>query len=131
MQGVDGSRRSERSGLSSGILAGIGGNLPIVLLAAVLTVATILISPKKPFWIDELFSYYLVSAKSLATLFGAFHEELNASPFAYFGLGWLWAKAFGASELSLRLLSSFGFSIAAIMNWHDVAVTMSGRDFGC
>jgi len=117
MQGVDGSRRSARSGLSSGILSGIGGNLPIVLLAAVLTVATILISPKKPFWIDELFSYYLVSAKSFATLFGAFHEELNTSPFAYFGLGWLWAKAFGASELSLRLLSSIGFSIAAILMW--------------
>src|SRR5690349_15334622 len=95
-----------QSGLSSGILAGIGANLPILLLSAVLTVAAILISPKKPFWIDELFSYYFLSAESFETLLGAFHDKLNNSPFAYFGLGWLWGKAFGVTELSLRLLSS-------------------------
>jgi hypothetical protein len=122
-----------QSGLSSGILAGIGANLPILLLSAVLTVAAILISPKKPFWNDELFSYYLLSAESFETLLGAFHDKLNNSPFAYFGLGWLWGKAFGVTELSLRLLSSIGFSIAAILMWTVLrrAYSFWATTFGC
>jgi hypothetical protein len=35
----------------------------------------------------------------------------------YFMLGWLWAQAFGVTELSLGLFSSLGMSIACVVTW--------------
>ncbi len=95
----------------------IAESLPILLLVAVLTVAALIVSPKKPMWNDELFSYYFLSAESFATLWRGFHDKLNNTPFAYFGLGWLWAKIFGDTALSLRLFSSLTISLAAVLTW--------------
>jgi hypothetical protein len=50
-------------------------------------------------------------------MLGAFHDKLNNTPPLYFLLGWLWAKVFGSTELSLRLFSSLGMCIACAITW--------------
>ena len=82
-----------------------------------LTVSCLILSGSKTFWNDELFSYYLVSDPSFRGMLAAFADKINNSPIVYFVTGWLWAQAFGASELSLRLFSSFGVSAAALLTW--------------
>lgn len=94
----------------------IAANWPVLLLPASLAVSAYIVSAKKPFWNDELYSWHFVSS-DFHTMWAAFQEPINNSPFLYFGLGWLWAQAFGASELSLRLFSSFGFATAAMCIW--------------
>jgi hypothetical protein len=82
-----------------------------------LTIACVIVSPKKYFWNDELFSWYLVADPSFSRMWKAFGDELNNTPPLYFLLGWGWARLFGASELSLRLFSSLGFSAAVVLVW--------------
>jgi len=47
----------------------------------------------------------------------AFADKFTNVPPLYFILGWLWARAFGVTELSLRLFSSLGMSIACVITW--------------
>jgi hypothetical protein len=94
----------------------LAANWPILALTVVLTFAVVIVSPKKPFWNDELFSWYVLTA-SFDTNWRAFNDAINNTPFLYFGLGWLWVQVFGASELSLRLFSSVGISVAAFALW--------------
>jgi uncharacterized membrane protein len=87
------------------------------LAIASLIISCILISSKKFFWNDELFSYYFLADPSFTHMLGAFHDKLNNTPPLYFLLGWLWAKVFGSTELSLRLFSSLGMCIACAITW--------------
>jgi len=82
-----------------------------------LILSCVLISAKKYFVNDELLSYYLLSDKSFFHMLSAFHDKINAAPPLYFLLGWLWARIFGASELSLRLISCLGMSAALWLLW--------------
>jgi dolichyl-phosphate-mannose-protein mannosyltransferase len=66
---------------------------------------------------DELLSYYLLSDKSFLHMLSAFHDKINAAPPLYFLVGWIWARIFGASELSLRLISCIGMSAALWLVW--------------
>lgn len=50
-------------------------------------------------------------------MWAAFNDRINNTPFLYFFIGWFWTKIFGASELSLRLFSSLGFSTALCVVW--------------
>ncbi len=84
---------------------------------AMFIISCILISDKKYFWNDELYSWYFLADSSLGHMLRAFHDRINNTPVLYFLLGWLWAKIFGASELSLRLFSSFGVCIACLVTW--------------
>jgi hypothetical protein len=88
-----------------------------ILATLSLIAACIIVSSKKFFWNDELFSYYFLADSSFGHMMVAFHDKLNNTPALYFILGWLWAKVFSASELSLRLLSSLGFCIAFWIAW--------------
>ncbi|HAX78643.1 MAG TPA: hypothetical protein DCY88_23125 [Cyanobacteria bacterium UBA11372] len=87
------------------------------LAVASLLISCILVSEKKFFWNDELYSYYLLADPSFTHMLGAFHDKINNTPPLYFILGWLWARAFGATELSLRLFSSLGMCIACVTVW--------------
>src|SRR5215469_4621285 len=71
-----------------------------------LIVSCIIISAKAYFWLDELFSYYLLADHSFRHMMVAFGDKFTNVPPLYFMLGWLWARAFGVTELSLRLFSS-------------------------
>ena len=82
-----------------------------------LIAACIIGSPKKPFWNDELYSWYLVSDQSLAHMWQGFNAAINNTPGLYFITGWIWSQAFGASDLSLRLFSSLAFGGAIIILW--------------
>lgn len=77
----------------------------------------IIISAKKFYWFDELFSYYLIADPSLKGMFSAFGDSINNTPIVYFVLGWLWSQIFGSGELSLRLLSSATMLVAAGLTW--------------
>jgi Dolichyl-phosphate-mannose-protein mannosyltransferase len=87
------------------------------LAVASLLISCILVSEKKFFWNDELYSYYLLADRSFTHMLGAFHDKINNTPPLYFILGWLWARAFGSTELSLRLFSSLGMCIACVTVW--------------
>ncbi len=82
-----------------------------------LVVSCVIISAKKYFSNDELLSFYLLSDKSFFHVLSAFHDRINAAPPLYFLLGWLWARVFGASELSLRLFSCLGMCTALWLLW--------------
>lgn len=76
-----------------------------------------IISSQKFFWNDELYSYYLLSEHHFHQMLMAFHDKINNTPFLYFLTGWLWAKLFGASEISLRMFSSLGMCVGLILIW--------------
>jgi hypothetical protein len=103
-----------------------------LLAAASLSISCILISNKKYFWNDELYSYYLLADQSFVHMLIAFHDRINNTPFLYFLTGWIWAKIFGSTELSLRLFSSLGFCVALTVTWivlrrtYDFASTTIG-----
>jgi hypothetical protein len=90
--------------------------MPLMIILS-LVLSCILVSPKKPFWNDELFSFYFLSDPSFQHMMQAFGDKLNNTPFVYFGIGWFWDKIFGSSELSLRLFSSLGMGIASFFVW--------------
>jgi hypothetical protein len=87
------------------------------LACASLLLACGLVSARKLYWNDELFSYYFVSDPSFASMLASFHDKLNNTPLLYFALGWVWDKAFGSAELSLRLFSSLGICLALLLTW--------------
>ena len=87
------------------------------LATASLIISCIIISSKKFFWNDELYSYYLLADPSFIHMMAAFHDKINNTPPLYFILGWLWARAFSSTELSLRLFSGLGICIACVVVW--------------
>lgn len=98
----------------------------VPLLASIsLIISCIIISSKKFFWNDELYSYYLLSDPSFSHMLGAFHDKINNTPALYFILGWLWARLFGSTELSLRLFSSVGMCLACMIVWITLRRTYS------
>jgi len=96
-----------------------------LLAAASLLISCILISNKKYFWNDELYSYYLLADQSFVHMLTAFHDKINNTPFLYFLIGWLWTRIFGSSELSLRIFSSLGCCIASLAVWITLRRTYS------
>jgi hypothetical protein len=94
-------------------------------ITIVLIISCILVSSKKYYWNDELYSYYLLSEDTFSQMWGSFNDKINNTPPLYFVLGWLWAKLFSASELSLRLFSSIGFALSCWITWTILRRTFS------
>lgn len=90
--------------------------VPIIASISLL-ISCVIISQKKYFWNDELYSYYFLADSSFTKMVVAFHDKINNTPPLYFILGWLWARVFGSTELSLRLFSSLGICIACVTVW--------------
>ncbi|MGF1934215.1 MAG: glycosyltransferase family 39 protein [Nostoc sp. ChiQUE02] len=90
--------------------------IPLFAIASLL-ISCIIISEKKYFWNDELYSYYFLADRSFSHMMAAFYDKINNTPPLYFLLGWLWARVFGSTELSLRLFSSLGICIAYVLVW--------------
>lgn len=90
----------------------------VPLLATVsLIIACAIASDKKPFWNDELLSFFLISDPSFTHLMGAWGDTFNQAPPLYFLLGWLWAKVFNTTDLSLRLFSSLSICVVFTLVW--------------
>jgi hypothetical protein len=94
-----------------------GAWLPPAMLAVSLLLSCVLMSRKKYYWNDELYSWLFLSDPSFFHMMGAFHAPINNTPGLYFMLGWPWARLFGAGELSLRLFSSLAMAAAAFLAW--------------
>ncbi|MFC2173065.1 glycosyltransferase family 39 protein [Acidobacteriota bacterium] len=77
-----------------------------------LVFSCILFSGRKYFWYDELLSYYLISDDSFIHMLRALADHVDSSPPLYYMLGWAWAKIFGTSELSLRMISCLGICLS-------------------
>lgn len=82
-----------------------------------LTLCCVITGWNREFWNDELYSWHLLADPSFSHMLSAFGDAINNTPATYFLAGWTWAQLFGASELSLRLFSSIGFSIALLLFW--------------
>lgn len=98
--------------------------IPMLAMAS-LMLSCIFISSKKYFWIDELFSFYLLSDPSFQHMMVAFSDKFTNVPPLYFILGWVWANVLGSSELSLRLFSSLGISSACVIIWFTLRRTFN------
>lgn len=90
--------------------------VPILAIMS-LIISCIISSSKKYFWNDELYSYYFFADKSFTHMWVAFHDKINNTPPLYFLLGWVWARVFSPTELSLRLFSCVGICIACLIVW--------------
>lgn len=90
--------------------------VPALGILSLLTVCFI-ICLKKYFIDDEFITFFLVTDPSLSHMLKALAGQVDVSPPAYFVLGWLWARVFGASEISLRLFSSLGMGFAFTITW--------------
>jgi hypothetical protein len=88
-----------------------------VLAIGSLIVSCVIVSSKKYFWNDELQSYYLLGDHSFKHMMVAYSDKFTNVPPLYFVLGWLWARIFGAAELSLRLFTCLGMSVACLGVW--------------
>ena len=82
-----------------------------------LLVSCMLVSSKKFFWNDELLSFYLLNDHSFFHMLIAWSDKFNQAPPLYFILGWFWDKAFGSTELPLRLFSSITVGLACLIIW--------------
>jgi hypothetical protein len=50
-------------------------------------------------------------------MMAALTDKINNAPPLYFTLGWIWAKLFTSSEVSLRLFSSVAICVALTLTW--------------
>jgi hypothetical protein len=82
-----------------------------------LIVSCIIVSSKRYFWIDEIETYLVVGDHSFRHMMLAYGDKFTNVPPLYFVLGWLWARAFGVTELSLRLFTALGMSVACVVTW--------------
>src|SRR6266478_1995995 len=82
-----------------------------------LIVSCMIVSSKRYFWMDELQTYLLLGDHSFRHMMIAFGDKFTNVPPLYFILGWLWARAFGVTELSLRLFTTLGMSVACFVTW--------------
>lgn len=91
--------------------------LYLLITAATLLISCVVVSAKKYYWNDELFSYFMTSEPTFSRMVAAFNDKLNNTPILYFLLGWSWDKVFGSSELSLRLFTWLGMCAALVLTW--------------
>jgi hypothetical protein len=101
------------------------GLLVLAIFAAVLVVNCIRVSHVKPFWYDELLTYYFVSDPSTSHMLQAQEDLINTFPPLYFLAIQAYARVFGATELTLRLFSCLCVILAGVVNW-----SMLRRCFG-
>ena len=93
-------------------------------------VACVIASSRKLFSGDDIFSYYALTDPSFRHMLRGLADTLNATPPVYFGLGWCWTWAFGASDISLRLFSSLGVIVAFTLVWETLRRVYSNVSAG-
>ncbi|HYC76122.1 MAG TPA: glycosyltransferase family 39 protein [Planctomycetota bacterium] len=102
------------------------GPFPPLAAAASLIAACVVVSGKKLFWMDELFTFLEVSAPTLRDAIGAAASAADSSPPLYPALAWSWARLFGDGETSLRLLGSLCVAGAFAVTWNLLRRTFGG-----
>ena len=74
-------------------------------------------SPQKLFWLDEVFTLVTVHDTTMGEMFASLKDTINAMPPAYFTCIWPWSRAFGTSELALRMFSCLCMCVAWFFCW--------------
>ena len=74
-------------------------------------------SPQKMFWMDEVFTLVMVHGTTMGEMFASLKDTINAMPPAYFVCLWTWSRAFGTSELALRMFSCLCMCVAWFFCW--------------
>ncbi len=70
-----------------------------------------------PLWLDEIFTYYQVDAKTFPQLLDSLHSGINQLPYAYFLLMWLLGKWVTLTDPVLRMPSAvFALATAAVLH---------------
>ena len=82
-----------------------------------LLLSCILWSAHKQAWMDEIFTWKEVSDRSLWHLYYAIQHGADGGQPLFYTTAWLWAKAFGAGVVALRLYSSVAICGALIVVW--------------
>jgi hypothetical protein len=70
-----------------------------------------------PLWMDEIFTYYQVDAKTFPQLLDSLHSGINQLPYAYFLLMWLLGQWVTLTDSVLRMPSAvFAVATAAVLH---------------
>jgi hypothetical protein len=85
-----------------------------------LLLSCILWSQYKQVWFDEILTWREVSDPSLWHLYHAIQHGADGGQPLFYTTAWLWAKAFGASVLALRLYSSAAMCGALVATWRTI-----------
>src|ERR1035441_6455867 len=78
---------------------------------------TLILSGRKPMWLDEMYTYYTVAHGSFGAFVASFGANLSTAPPVYFALLWALSKAVPLTALSLRLYSTLGSAAAFCLVW--------------
>jgi hypothetical protein len=105
---------SDRRKMSRGELLLLGASVVSLILSCVLW------SARKQAWMDEIFTWNEVSDRSLWHLYYAIQHGADGGQPLFYITAWVWAKAFGASVLSLRLYSSACMCGALVITWRCI-----------
>jgi hypothetical protein len=91
----------------------------LLLCGSVLSLLTscVLWSSHKQPWMDEIFTWKEVSDPSLWHLYYAIQHGADGGQPLFYTTAWLWAKAFGAGAMSLRMYSSVSVCGALLVTW--------------
>jgi hypothetical protein len=85
-----------------------------------LVVANAMDAVVRNMWVDELLSATLVSDPSFTHMVRALADQVDTTPPLFYMIGWVWARAFGATALSLRLLAGIFAGAAFLILWRLV-----------
>jgi hypothetical protein len=83
-------------------------------------ISCVLWSHRKQAWMDEIFTWKEVSDPSLWHLLTSIQRGADGGQPLFYITAWFWAKAFGVSDLSLRLYSSLGVAGALLVTWFSI-----------
>jgi hypothetical protein len=94
----------------------------LLLCCAVLSlvVACVVCSLHKQAWTDEVFTWRELSDPSLWHLYYAVQHGADGGMPLFYTTAWLWAKAFGAGVLSLRMYSCVAMCAALVVTWRTL-----------
>lgn len=94
----------------------------ILLLAAAASLISscVIVSPKKPFWNDELIAWTVIHDPSLSHMLSALRNNVDFAPPLFHLSARMWALVFGGEEMGLRLFASAGFCVALVLLWRTL-----------
>lgn len=78
---------------------------------------TLVLSPGKAMWLDELLTYYALDHPSWPEFWQSYRTTLNAAPPGYFILLWSLGKFIPLSALTLRIFSTLCCTGAFVIVW--------------
>lgn len=82
-----------------------------------LSIYTLMVSPDRPMWLDELYTYYGLAHDSFGAFLRSYATGINATPPLYFLFTWAVSRVVPLSALSLRLYSSLACGVAFFLIW--------------